>query len=246
MVDDIYTFFKDGLRLDGRRKDELRPIKIEAGVLKRADGSCYLEHGGNKIMAAVYGPREVHPRHLQRPTKAVLRYRYNMASFSVGERKRPGPDRRSIEISKVSREAMEPVVFRERFPKTAIDVFVEVLQSDAGTRAAGINAASVAMANAGIPMKGLVTACAFGKIDGEIVLDLCKEEDNFGEADVPVAMIPRTEEITMIQMDGHLTYDEFMEGMELVIKGCRQIYELQREALIAKYRSELGEEEKEI
>jgi len=246
MADGVYTFFKDGLRLDGRKKEELRPIKIEVGVLKRADGSCYLEHGGNKVMAAVYGPREVHPRHLQRPTKAVLRYKYNMASFSVGERKRPGPDRRSIEISKVSREAMESVVFRERFPKTAIDIFVEVLQSDAGTRAAGINAAAVAMADAGIPMKGLVTSCAFGKIDGEVVLDLSKEEDNFGDADVPVTMIPRTEEITMIQMDGNLTFDEYKEGMELVINGCRQIYELQREALIEKYRSELEKEEQEI
>ncbi|VUT27704.1 MAG: Exosome complex component Rrp41 [Candidatus Syntrophoarchaeum sp. GoM_oil] len=239
MADGVYTFFKDGLRLDGRKEDELRPIKIEAGVLKRADGSCYLEHGGNKVMAAVYGPREVHPRHLQRSTRAIVRYKYNMASFSVGDRKRPGPDRRSIEISKVSREAMESVVFKEQFPKTAIDIFVEVLQSDAGTRAAGINAASVAMADAGIPMKGLVTSCAFGKIDGQVVLDLCKEEDNYGEADVPVSMIPRTGDVTMVQMDGHLTLDEFKEGMELAITGCQKIYELQREALVEKYKSEL-------
>ena len=243
MADGVYTFFKDGLRLDGRKEDELRPIKIEAGVLKRADGSCYLEHGGNKVMAAVYGPREVHPRHLQRSTRAIVRYKYNMASFSVGERKRPGPDRRSIEISKVSREAMESVVFKEQFPKTAIDIFVEVLQSDAGTRAAGINAASVAMADAGIPMKGLVTSCAFGKIDGQVVLDLCKEEDNYGEADVPVSMIPRTGDVTMVQMDGHLTLDEFKEGMELAITGCQKIYELQREALVEKYKSELKGEE---
>ncbi|MHC1570123.1 MAG: exosome complex exonuclease Rrp41 [Candidatus Syntropharchaeales archaeon] len=243
MADGVYTFFKDGLRLDGRRKDELRPLKIEAGVLKRADGSCYLEHGGNKVMAAVYGPREVHPRHLHNVTQAIVRYKYNMASFSVDERKRPGPDRRSIEISKVSREAMESVVLKERFPRTAIDVFVEVLQSDAGTRAAGINAASVAMADAGIPMKGLVTSCAFGKIDGEVVLDLCKEEDNYGEADVPVAMIPRTGDITMIQMDGHLTFDEFKEGMKLAIRGCDQIYELQREALIEKHQNDLKAKE---
>ncbi len=243
MADGVYTFFKDGLRLDGRKEDELRPIKIEAGVLKRADGSCYLEHGGNKVMAAVYGPREVHPRHLQRSTRAIERYKNNMASFSVGDRKRPGPDRRSIEISKVSREAMESVVFKEQFPKTAIDIFVEVLQSDAGTRAAGINAASVAMADAGIPMKGLVTSCAFGKIDGQVVLDLCKEEDNYGEADVPVSMIPRTGDVTMVQMDGHLTLDEFKEGMELAIIGCQKIYELQREALVEKYKSELKGEE---
>ncbi len=108
------SFFKDGLRLDGRREDQLRPIKMEVGVLARADGSCYIEMGGNKVIAAVYGPREVHPRHLQDVTRAIVRYRYNMASFSVEERKRPGPDRRSYELSKVSREALEPVILRRR------------------------------------------------------------------------------------------------------------------------------------
>ena len=83
-----------GKRLDGRKFDELRPIKIEAGVLQRADGSCYLEWGKNKVMAAVYGPRELHPKHRQQNTQAVIRCRYNMAPFSVDDRKRPGPDRR--------------------------------------------------------------------------------------------------------------------------------------------------------
>ena len=110
MDENDISFFKDGLRLDGRRADELRPVKIEVGILARADGSCYIEMGGNKVIAAVYGPREVHPRHLQEVTRAIVRYRYNMASFSVEERKRPGPDRRSYELSKVSREALEPVI----------------------------------------------------------------------------------------------------------------------------------------
>ena len=165
----------DGLRLDGRRADEIRPMKIEIGVLSRADGSCYLEWGKNKILVGVFGPREAHPRRSQRSDTAVIRYRYNMASFSVEDRARPGPSRRSIEISKVSREAFEPVIMTELFPKTAIDIFVEVLQADAGTRTAAINASSIALADAGIPMKGLITSCAFGKVDGQIVLDLNKE-----------------------------------------------------------------------
>ena len=117
------SFFKDGFRLDGRRADQFRPVKIEVGVLARADGSCYIEMGGNKVIAAVYGPREVHPRHLQEVTRAIVRYRYNMASFSVEERKRPGPDRRSIEISKVSREALEGVVMEELYPRSRSVVF---------------------------------------------------------------------------------------------------------------------------
>jgi exosome complex component RRP41 len=228
------TFFKDGLRLDGRKPDELRPIKIEVGVLARADGSCYIEMGGNKVMAAVYGPREVHPRHLQEVTRAIVRYRYNMASFSVEERKRPGPDRRSYELSKVSREALEPVILTSYFPRSVIDVFVEVLQADAGTRTAGINAAAVALADAGIPMKSMITACAAGKVGGQIVLDPMKEEDNFGEADMPIAMTPDGK-ITLLQMDGSLSQDEFHQAMELAMKGCRDIYEMQRKGLIDRY-----------
>jgi len=227
---------ENGIRLDGRKPDEIRPIKIKVGVLNRADGSCYFEFGGNKVIAAVYGPREVHPRHQQRSTSAVVRYRYNMASFSVEERKRPGPDRRSIEVSKVSREALEPVIFQEYFPRSAIDIFVEVLQADAGTRTAGINAASIALADAGIPMKSLVSACAVGKVDDTLVLDLNKDEDNYGQADMPIAMTPDGK-ITLLQMDGHLTRDEFKEGLEMAKKGCLEIAQLQRTALMEKYSS---------
>ncbi|UCG69126.1 MAG: exosome complex exonuclease Rrp41 [Thermoplasmata archaeon] len=232
---DVKLINEEGLRIDGRKFDELRPIKIEANVLKRADGSAYLEWGGNRILAAVYGPREAHPRHLQNPTKALVQCRYNMAAFSVGDRKRPGPDRRSIEISKILSEALDYVVFTEQFPRTSIDVFIEVLQADAGTRCSGLTAASVALADAGIPMKDLIVSCAFGKVAGNVVLDLLKDEDFHGDADVPMAIVPRTEEIVLLQMDGHLTVDELNNGMQMVMKACQYIYGLQREALRKRY-----------
>ena len=231
----------EGKRLDGRKPDELRPLKIQAGVLKRADGSAYVELGGNKVLAAVYGPRELHPRHLQEPDTAVLRCRYNMASFSVEERKRPGPSRRSIEISKVAREALEPAVFTELYPRSAIDVFIEILQANAGTRTVGITAASVALADAGIPMRDLVAAVAVGKVDDTIVLDLTKEEDNWGTTDMPIALMPRKKAIMLLQMDGHFTADEFRRALDLGIKGCEQIYEVQKQALREKYSVKQGE-----
>ena len=182
---DVELVKSDGRRLDGRKLDELRPIKIQAGVLERADGSAYVEWGNNKVYAAVYGPREVHPRHDQSATRAIVRCRYSMAPFSVDDRKRPGPDRRSQEISKVISEAFTGVVFTAQFPRTAIDVFMEVVEADAGTRCAAMTAASVALADAGIPMRDLVVAVASGKINGKVALDLNKPEDNFGEADSP-------------------------------------------------------------
>jgi exosome complex component RRP41 len=222
-------------RIDGRRFDELRPIKIEAGVLKRADGSCFIEWGKNKIYAAVYGPKEVLPRHLERTDRAILRCRYNMAPFSVEERKRPGPDRRAVEIGKVMAGALEPAILMHYYPKSMIEISVEVIEANAGTRCAGLAAASVALADAGVPMRDLVSSCASGKANGEIVLDLCKEEDNEGEADVPVAVIPRLDEITLLQMDGKLTEEEVEQAVSLAIKGCQQVYELQVDALKRKY-----------
>ncbi|MGQ9788144.1 MAG: exosome complex exonuclease Rrp41 [Candidatus Hadarchaeaceae archaeon] len=231
----------DGKRLDGRAPDELRPLKIKAGVLERADGSAYVELGKNKVFAAVYGPREMHPRHDQQPDSAVLRCRYSMAPFSVEDRKKPGPDRRSMEISKVTQESLEPVLFLELYPRSVIDVFIEVLQADAGTRTAGINAAAVALADAGVPMRDLVSSVAVGKIEDTIVLDLMKEEDQFGTTDMPVAIIPRKKVVTLLQMDGHFTKEEFKQALDLAFKGCEKIYGVQRQALKEKYAIKEGD-----
>jgi exosome complex component RRP41 len=226
---------ENGKRLDGRKYDELRPIKIEAGVLHRAEGSCYLEWGGNKVLAAVYGPREAIPRHTQNPLRAIVNARYNMAAFSVDDRKRPGPDRRSREISKVISEALENVIILENFPRASIDVNIEVIDAEAGTRCAGLTAAAVALVDAGIPMRDIPVSCAAGKIDGQVVIDLGKNEDNNGQADLPVAISPRTGEILLMQMDGHLTMDEFNQALDLAIKGCHIISDLQKKAIMEKY-----------
>lgn len=240
---DLTLIDAQGRRVDGRLPDELRPIRVRAGVLKRADGSAYLEWGGNKVVCAVYGPREVHPRHDSDDTQAIVRCRYNMTPFSVDDRKRPGPDRRSQEISKLLGEALAPVVLTQMFPRTAIDVYCEVLEAEAGTRCAALTAASVALADAGIPMKGLVASCAAGKVAGTVVLDLGKEEDNFGESDLPVAVVPTTGEIVLLQMDGHLTEEEFETALGYTLEACKRIHELQKEALVDRYREAAAEKE---
>ena len=222
-------------RYDGRKPDELRPIKIESGVLPNADGSAYIEMGRNKIVVGVFGPREMHPRRLSKPNRATLRCRYHMAPFSVDPRRSPAPSRRDNEISMVMRYALEPAVFLERYPRAAIDVYAEILEADGGTRTACVNAASVALVDAGIPMRGLVSSCAVGKIDGNIILDLGDYEDKEGEADVPVAYMPKLGKITLLQMDGVLPVKVFTECVDLAIEGCLQVNEIQREALKKKY-----------
>lgn len=226
---------ENGVRLDGRKWNELRPIKMEVGTLRNADGSAYIEFGKNKIVAAVYGPKEVHPKHEVLPDRAVLRCRYHMAPFSVEERKNPAPSRREIEISKVIREALEPAIIVEDYPRTAIEVYVEVLQSDGGSRVAGITASSLALADAGINMRDLVVGCSSGIIDGQVVLDLNDIEDKEGSGDMPVAFMPNLNLITLLQVDGIYTKEQFKQAFELAIEGGKRIYQMQRDALINKF-----------
>ncbi|MFX0122883.1 MAG: exosome complex exonuclease Rrp41 [Candidatus Hodarchaeota archaeon] len=240
---------EDGRRLDGRELHELRPIEMYTGVLHRADGSCYLKWGNNKIICAIYGPRELHPKHLAQPDRAIVRVEYRLATFSVGERKSPAPRRREYELSKILSESINAALFLEKFPTGTIDVFITVLDADGGTRCAALTAASLGLADAGIPMRGMITGCAIGKVDGKIVVDLSDVEDKEGEGDMPVAMIYNTGELTLLQCDGKFTPEEIKEGLKLSKTAIGQIYQMQRNALLSKYSQieepldELGEEE---
>jgi len=226
----------DGKRLDGREFEQLRPIQIEVKIINRANGSALVNFGETHAVASVHGPRALFPRWMQESDTGILRCRYNMAPFSVEDRKSPGPDRRSVEISKVSRLAIEPAIFLEDFPKATIDVFIEILQADGSTRVTGINAASLALADAGVPMRDLVTACSVGKINGVLVADLNGKEDNCSEADMSFAMLSTKKKITLLQMDGNVSKEELMILLNLAEKSCEKIYEMQKKALKEKYK----------
>lgn len=228
-------------RFDGRKADQLRPMEAKVGIIPRATGSAMFKVGKTHAIAAVYGPRELYPQFLQDPQRAILRCNYNMLAFSgSGERVRPGPSRRSKEISMVMEKALMPVLDLEAYPSTVIDVFVELIQTDAGTRCAAITAAAMALADAGIPMKDLVTAVAVGRIGDKVVLDVTKEEEDYegGMADIPVAMTTRTGHVTLLQDDGELTKEQLMEALALAKKGCEEIKKIQVQALKDKYKEE--------
>ena len=230
IINDEYPkklFREDGKRLDGRDKHELRPIKMEVGVLKNADGSAYLEWGNNKIFAAVYGPRDVHPHHLAKPDMGILRVFYRMATYSVFDRKRPAPGRREKEISMVISDCLEPVLFLELYPGTSFEVFVEVIDADGGTRCASTTVAALALADAGVPMRSLVTSVACGKIDGELVVDLSGIEDK--------AMTWFNDQLSLLQFDGEMTLDEMNTCLDLASDALKKIYDMQLNALKEKY-----------
>ena len=226
---------KEFKRPDGRKFNELRKITAKVGVIPNADGSALFAFGNTIAIAAVYGPRKLHPQHMQDPSSGVLRCNYDLLSFSVSDRKKPGPSRRSQEISKVTGWALEPVIDLEEFPNTVVDVQIYILQADAGTRTAGINAASMALAHAGIPMKDLVCSVAVGKLDKDFVVDLTKEEEDFeegeGATDFATAKLASSDEFSLLQLEGKITPEQIKEITKLASQASKQIYDAQKKAL---------------
>ena len=225
---------KNFKRPDGRKVNELRPYEAKVGIIPNADGSAMYKSGDTIAIAAVYGPRKMHPQHSQNPEKGTLRCTYNMNSFSVSERIRPGPSRRSTEISKITEWALEPVVMLDDYPNQVIDVHINIIQADAGTRCAGINAAAMALAHAGIPMKEMVSSISVGKLDKTLVVDLNKAEEDYeegeGPTDIPVS-VTHSGEITHLQLDGKISPAQLKEVVEMAREACKKVYEVQMKAL---------------
>ncbi|MEM4282712.1 MAG: exosome complex exonuclease Rrp41 [Candidatus Woesearchaeota archaeon] len=225
-------------RLDGRAFDELRPMEAKVGIVPRADGSAMFSIGNTVALAAVYGPRELHPKFMQNPQTGLLKCYYNMLPFAGhGERVKPGTSRRSREISLVMEKALLPVLDLKGYPNAVVDVFVELPQTDAGTRCAGITAAAMALADAGLKMTELVSAVAVGVIEGTAVVDLTYDEEAYeGEvADIPVAMLSNSEKITLLQMDGEVSLENLKKALALAKVACKKISNIQRQALKARY-----------
>lgn len=225
----------EGLRLDGRRPMEMRQLRAEIGIVAKADGSASFEMGNTKVIAAVYGPREVQNRSQQLNDQALVRCEYTMANFSTGDRRRkPKGDRRSTEISLVIRQTMEACIMTHLMPRSQIDIFVQVLQADGGTRSACINAATLALADAGIPMCDVVTSCSAGYLNSTPLLDVNYVEDSAGGPDVTVGILPKSTKVTLLQMDSKLPMDIFENVMQLATEGCKAVANYIHEVLLEK------------
>jgi len=221
-------------RPDGRKINEMRPISAKVGIVPNAQGSAMFKAGDTIAIAAVYGPKEHHPRNKRNPKCGTLRCTYNMNSFSVTDRIRPGKSRRSTEISEITKWALEPVLDLSEFPNQVVDVHINIIQADAGTRCAGINAAALALAHAGIPMKEMVSSVAVGKLDTTVVVDLDKAEEDWeegeGPTDIPVTMTD-SGKITHLQLDGKISPAELKEAILMAQESRKEIYEVQMKAL---------------
>lgn len=239
-------------RENGRGLKDLRELTVEVGVLDRANGSARVYLGKNLAIATVYGPREMHPKHAAKPDSCVVRTNYRMATFSVDDYKRPFPSRREKEISKILSEAYESVILVNNWPRSVIDVHVEMFASDGGTRTAAAIAITAALADAGIPMRDLPGGIASGIYEDTVVLDLTGHEDMKGSGDMPMVYSPAIDEVSLFQLDGKFTFEQFKEAFNTSKEAIGTISGKIREAIKEKYltiRHELGvtaEDEEEV
>jgi exosome complex component RRP41 len=171
-----------GLRVDGRRSEEVRRVRTRFGLFARVDGSAYLEQGNTKVVAVVYGPRE-----LKAPTtsmasasvasvgtgsgnaasntqpRAVVSCAFSQAPFATSERKpqRSG-DRKQLEHALALKQIFEACIQTQLYPRSQIDIFVHVLHADGSDVAASINAITLALIDAGIALSDFVVASSAG------------------------------------------------------------------------------------
>ncbi|KAJ1937851.1 Exosome non-catalytic core component, partial [Linderina macrospora] len=210
-------------------------ISCRASVLDTADGSAYFEQGNTKVLVAVYGPREPRQKSLVPYDKALVNVEFNVAPFSTSERrKRSKNDKRLLEVAAFVKQTFESVIQTHVYPRSQINIYIQLLQHDGGTLEACINAATLALVDAGISMKDYVCACTAGFIDETPVLDLnFVEESSIETPDLTVAILPRTGKVALLQMESRLRSDKLEDVMDMAVSGCKSIHQKLDQAVMA-------------
>jgi polyribonucleotide nucleotidyltransferase len=236
-------------RIDGRDLTSIRPISCEVGVLPRTHGSALFTRGETQALAVATlgtGEDEQYVDALQGTYKETFLLHYNFPPYSVGEVGRLGsPGRREIGHGKLAWRAMHPVLpDRESFPYT-IRIVSEITESNGSSSMATVCGSSLAMMDAGIPIKRPVAGIAMGLIkEGErfaVLSDILGDEDHLGDMDFKVA--GTSEGVTALQMDIKITgiTEEIMKvALDQAQTGRMQILSEMNKA-INTARPELGE-----
>ncbi|NXS63625.1 EXOS4 protein, partial [Brachypteracias leptosomus] len=218
----------EGYRADGRRPTELRKVRARMGVFAQADGSAYIEQGNTKALAVVYGPHEMRgSRSKALPDRALVNCQYSMATFSTGERRRrPHGDRQAGELALHLRQTFEAAILTDLYPRSQIDIYVQILQADGGNYCAGVNAATLAVMDAGIPMRDYVCASSAGLADATPLADLSSPEESAGGPQLVLALLPASGQVALLQLSARLHQERLEPVLEAAMAACRATHAL--------------------
>ncbi|CAI5731852.1 unnamed protein product [Hyaloperonospora brassicae] len=242
-----------GLRADGRRSHEVRRIRTRFGLFSRVDGSSYYEQGNTKVVAVVYGPRELRAASMSSSSggggaavvgtgagdavgntqpRAVVNCEFTQAAFATSERKaQRSSDRRKLEMSLAVKQIFEACIQTQLYARSQIDIFVQVLHADGGELSASINAITLALIDAGIALNDFVVASSAGYLQQTMLCDLSYAEEVARAPQMVVALNPRSQKLNLLQMECKLPLELFESLMEVATEGCNQIYDLLQNAV---------------
>lgn len=236
------------MRVDGRKKDQLRRIKMTRNYTKYAEGSVYIEVGDTKVLCNV-SVEEKAPPFLKGTGQGWITAEYNMLPRATGTRKvrdvaRLKVDGRSMEIQRLIGRALRSVVDLKALGERTLWVDCDVIQADGGTRTSAISGAFVAMVDAVnklhkmrpfkvYPIRSFVAATSVGVVNEEKLLDLCYEEDSNAKVDMNIIM---TNEGGVVEIQGTgeespFNRNELNELLDLGEKGIKQMIQAQKDVL---------------
>ncbi|ENZ00606.1 ribonuclease PH [Clostridium thermobutyricum] len=236
------------MRIDGRKNEQIRNVKVTRGYTKYAEGSVYIEVGDTKVLCNVSIEDKV-PPFLKGKGEGWITAEYNMLPRSTGVRKvrdiaRLKVDGRTMEIQRLIGRALRSVVDLKALGEKTLWVDCDVIQADGGTRTTSISGAFIALVDAVnkihkekpfkvYPIRNFVAATSVGIVNGEKVIDLCYEEDSTAKVDMNII---GTEDGEFVEVQGTgeespMTRQELNELLNLGEKGLKQMITIQKNAL---------------
>ncbi|MGG7178802.1 ribonuclease PH [Clostridium paraputrificum] len=236
------------MRIDGRKNDQLRQVKVTRNYTKYAEGSVYIEVGDTKVLCNVSVEEKV-PPFLKGLGEGWITAEYNMLPRSTGSRKvrdiaRLKIDGRTMEIQRLIGRALRSVVDLKALGERTLWIDCDVIQADGGTRTTSISGAFIAMVDAVnkihktkpfkvYPIRNFVAATSVGIVKDEKMIDLCYEEDSSAKVDMNVIM---TDEGGFVELQGTgeespFSRTELNALLDLGEKGVKQMIQIQKDSL---------------
>jgi ribonuclease PH len=231
-------------RADGRALDELRPVKMETGYARHAEGSCLIRMGDTWVLCTASVEDGV-PGFLRGQGRGWVTAEYGMLPRSTSTRSRRNlTGGRTLEIQRLIGRSLRAVTDMDALGERTVTLDCDVLQADGGTRTASITGACVALFEAcdwlrksdritTWPLKQLVAAISVGVVDGTPMLDLPYPEDSRADVDMNVVL---TADERFVEVQGTAESDPFPSEtldqlLELARKGTRELVVMQRKVL---------------
>lgn len=236
------------MRIDQRQPSEMRPVLIETGYLKTAEGSSLIQVGNTRVLCAATIEDGV-PAFLRGSGKGWVTAEYSMLPRATLTRtprevKKGRESGRTMEIQRLIgrslRAVLDPVLLGER----TVIIDCDVLQADGGTRTASITGAYVALSEAlskvtkvgaltKSPLTDWVAATSVGIVDGEVMLDLCYEEDSRAEVDMNIIMTGDGRFVELQATSERIPFNDgqLAELIRVGAEGVRQLIDWQKKAL---------------